>query len=72
MVLKLKTKATKATLHSPELVEEKELICYPEGEYVVIEVPADVVRCYAVIEVSLGSKSGGSPAVRSHLRSHSW
>ena len=51
MIFKIRRKGDKAVLRSPEFSGEIELACHREGEYVTIEVSADMVKCYSVIEL---------------------
>jgi hypothetical protein len=52
MVLKIRRKGEKATLFSPEFSGIRDLPCCRDGEYAVIEVSADLLRCYGAIELT--------------------
>jgi len=51
MTIKLRCPGEKAVLVSPEFEGENMLSLRREGNYAVVQVPSELVRCYSVISI---------------------
>jgi hypothetical protein len=51
MTIRLRCPGGKAVLVSPEFEEERTLSLRREGNYAVVEIPSELVRCYSVVSI---------------------